>query len=188
MTRWCVPRRQSVPARLAEAADAAERLPKGRAALPRSCQRRPRPRPSACRASPSRRSTSAGRPTRRWPPAAPREFPSDARRDHPDGALDQLHGPPSCATRSWPPPRRCPTRSTASGGWPTAGVGAVVLFSLFEEQLREQAGADARTGRRRHRELCRIAGLLPGGRRGGLRPTPLSEPARARRRQRSTCR
>ena len=62
------------------------RMPLGRLPQAASCAsaRWPtptRPRPSACSASPSRRPTSAGRPTRRWPPAAPRDFPADARRD-----------------------------------------------------------------------------------------------------------
>ena len=50
-----------------------------------------------------------------------------------------------------------------------AGVGAVVLFSLFEEQLRAGGGAERAAGRRRDRQLRRVAVLLPG--RGG-RPTP----------------
>ena len=44
-----------------------------------------------------------------------------------------------------------------------AGVGAVVLHSLFEEQLREEAELRRPDcGRRRHRELRRVALLLPG--------------------------
>ena len=62
-----------------------------------------------------------------------------------------------------------------------AGVGAVVLYSLFEEQLRSEAALNARAGRRRHRELRRVAVVLPGRGRGGARPAPLPEPARARR-------
>ena len=45
------------------------------------------------------------------------------------------------------------------------GVGAVVLPSLFEEQLRQQAARDARGGRRGGRQLRGVAVLLPGGRR-----------------------
>ena len=65
-----------------------------------------------------------------------------------------------------------------------AGVGAVVLYSLFEEQLRREAAENARLRRRRHRELRRVALLLPGRRRRRGRPAPLPEPARARRRRR----
>ena len=43
-----------------------------------------------------------------------------------------------------------------------AGVGAVVLFSLLEEQLRREAGAGRAAGRRRHRELRGVAVLLSG--------------------------
>ena len=42
-----------------------------------------------------------------------------------------------------------------------AGVGAVVLYSLFEEQLRREAEQNARLCRRRHGQLRRIAVLLP---------------------------
>ena len=43
-----------------------------------------------------------------------------------------------------------------------AGVGAVVLHSLFEEQLREEAELNARLADAGTRELRRIAVLLPG--------------------------
>ena len=74
-------RRQPVPARLAPAADAAGRLPKAESCASGRSPTPTPPRPSACSASPSRRPTCAGRPTRRWPPAAPRDFPADARKD-----------------------------------------------------------------------------------------------------------
>ena len=45
-----------------------------------------------------------------------------------------------------------------------AGVGAVVLYSLFEEQLRREAARERAARRRRHRELRRVAVLLPGRR------------------------
>ena len=61
-----------------------------------------------------------------------------------------------------------------------AGVGAVVLYSLFEEQLRREAEQNARLAERRHRELRRVAVLLPARRRRGPRPAPLPEPARTR--------
>ena len=54
-----------------------------------------------------------------------------------------------------------------------AGVGAVVLYSLFEEQLRREAALDARAGRGRRRELRRGAVVLPGRGRGGARPARL---------------
>ena len=38
-----------------------------------------------------------------------------------------------------------------------AGVGAIVLHSLFEEQLREEAELQRPARRRRHRELRRVA-------------------------------
>ena len=53
-----------------------------------------------------------------------------------------------------------------------AGVGAVVLFSLFEEQLREEAELDARLVDGRRRELRR-------GARTTSRPSPRRTPARA---------
>ena len=46
-----------------------------------------------------------------------------------------------------------------------AGVGAVVLYSLFEEQLRQEAARERGAGRRRDRELRRVAVLLPRRRR-----------------------
>ena len=63
-----------------------------RAALPRARQHRSRPRPSACWTSPSRPPSCAGKPTRRWRPAAPassRPTPAGAT----DGSRDDLHGP-----------------------------------------------------------------------------------------------
>ena len=46
-----------------------------------------------------------------------------------------------------------------------AGVGAVVLYSLFEEQLRREAALDARAGRGRRREhsprRCRTSRTRP---------------------------
>ena len=62
-----------------------------------------------------------------------------------------------------------------------AGVGAVVLYSLFEEQLRRAGGAGRGAGRGRLRELRRGAVVLPGRGRGGARAARLREPARARR-------
>ena len=42
-----------------------------------------------------------------------------------------------------------------------AGVGAVVLYSLFEEQLRREAARERAPRRRRHRELRRVAVYFP---------------------------
>ena len=46
-----------------------------------------------------------------------------------------------------------------------AGIAAVVLYSLFEEQLRRESGAERTARRRRRRELRGVALLLPGRRR-----------------------
>ena len=47
--------------------------------------------------------------------------------------------------------------STASGGWPTPASARSCCYSLFEEQLREEAARERAAGRRRHRELRRVA-------------------------------
>ena len=62
-----------------------------------------------------------------------------------------------------------------------AGVGAVVLYSLFEEQLRQQAALDAELAEAGAESVRRGALVLPGRGRGGARPARLREPARARR-------
>ena len=50
------------------------------------------------------------------------------------------------------------------------GVGAIVMFSLFEEQLREEAARNIRLVEETGRELSRGAGLLPRCGRRGRRP------------------
>ena len=60
-----------------------------------------------------------------------------------------------------------------------AGVGAVVLYSLFEEQVRREAEEDARLARGRHGDLLRGTVLLPGGkprRRRRRRPSRTNPP------------
>ena len=64
------------------------------------------------------------------------------------------------------------------------GVGAIVLFSLFEEQLREEAARDRPARRGARRELPRGARLLPRRGRGGRGPRSYLRPARARGRDR----
>ena len=60
-----------------------------------------------------------------------------------------------------------------------AGVGAVVLYSLFEEELRREADAFATLGTRRHAELRRGAHLHAGAARRRRLVAPLPEPDRA---------
>ena len=136
-------RRQPVPARLAAAADAARRLPQGRAALPRARQRRPGRGRAPARASRSRRPTSAGRPTRRWPRAARSEFPPTPARTA-DGPLDHLHGPRRCATRSSRRRRRCRTPSTASSGWRTAASARSSCSRCSRSSCASEAARNAR--------------------------------------------
>ena len=45
--------------------------------------------------------------------------------------------------------RLSPGQPTTSGGWPAPGVGAVVMFSLFEELLRREAPWNLRSPARR---------------------------------------
>ena len=163
-------RRQPVPARLATAAD-----PRCATTARASCAsaRSPtatRPRPSGCSASRSRRSQPAlgdlrgdGDP-RRAATSPP------TRAGSADGPRRPTTWASSCATRWSPRRRRC--RDTVEGvrRLADAGVGAVVLHSLFEEQLRRGGRAERPARRRRHRELRRVAVLLPGRRRGGDRP------------------
>ena len=62
-----------------------------------------------------------------------------------------------------------------------AGVGAVVLYSLFEEQLRREAALNARLAEAGTESFPESLSYFPAGGRGGARPAPLPEPARARR-------
>ena len=70
--------------------------------------------------------------------------------------------------------------STACSGSPMLESARWCCYSLFEEQVREEA-AQTPARRRRHRELRRVAVLLPGGAEEDCGPT-VSEPAGARRR------
>ena len=130
-----------VPARLPQAADAAGRLPQGRAALPRAGQCRPR----------------RGRAPARPGPAGGRPALADLRGDghpqrrrlpgrRPEGSLMDL------STRYMGLALRNPLVASASPLSFTvdgvrrladAGVGAIVLYSLFEEQVREEAARNA---------------------------------------------
>ena len=73
-------RPQPVPARLATPAPITRRLRVPRTALQDARKLRSRPRRNDCSRWPRRRSTSAGRCMRRWPPADPERFTADARR------------------------------------------------------------------------------------------------------------
>ena len=78
-----------------------------------------RPRPNACSAWPSRRSTSAGRSTRRWLPAVAERFHRRRPQGTTDGPVHRATWASLCATR-WSRRRpRCRRPSTASGGSPT---------------------------------------------------------------------
>ena len=65
-----------------------------------------------------------------------------------------------------------------------AGVGAVVLYSLFEEQLRREAAEDARLADAGTESFAESLSYFPPARRrrrgGGSCPAPLPEPARTR--------
>ena len=135
-------RREPVPARLAAAADPARGLHVSGAALSHARRTPSRPRPSACTGWPSRRSISAGTCTRRWRPAA-----RAVRRRRAQGR------PMDLATHYMGLTLRNPLVASASPLSQTvdgvrrladAGVGAVVLYSLFEEQLRREAAENAR--------------------------------------------
>ncbi len=99
-------------------------------------------KPSGCWGWPSRRSCGAGTSTRTWRAAPPRTSPRTPGRRR-DGPADDVSRIGHCATRSSRRRRRFRRASKAYGGWRAAGVGAVVLYSLFEEQVRREAERDA---------------------------------------------
>ena len=180
-------RRQPVPARLAQAADVAGRLPQGRAALPRARQRRPgRGR------APARPGPAGGRPaladlrgdghTQRGTSSRP----TPARTA--DGPLHRATWGWRCATRSWR--RRRPLSYTVDGvrRLADAGVGAIVLFSLFEEQLREEAARTARLVDETSESFPEALDYVPAVAMEDAGAAPLPESARARRGRRSTSR
>ena len=68
-----------------------------------------------------------------------------------------------------------------------AGVGAIVLYSLFEEQLREQAARIAELVDGPAESFAEALDYVPAVDQGGRRAAGVPEPARARRRPRSTC-
>ena len=139
-------RRQPVPARLAAAADPALRdYTRPRAALPRARATAIRPRPSGCAASPSRRSHQRWQTYEEMATARRRAIPRRRR----EGTLMDL------ATTYMGLELRNPLVASASPLSDTldgvrrladAGVGAVVLYSLFEEQLRARGGAQRAAG------------------------------------------
>ena len=172
--------REPVPARLAAPAHPAERLRLQRDALSRAGERRPRRGRAAARARRGGRRAALGCATRRWPPAARSSFPADARKDRLMDLDDRLPGPRRCATRWSRRPRRCRRPSTASGGWRTP-ASARSCCTRCSRSSSPRGSARTRARRRRHRELRRGAVLLPRRRRGGARPAPVPEPARARR-------
>ena len=106
-------------------------------------------------ASPSRRSTSAGTSTRRWPAAAgavpgrragrPDRRYRPARRRRRGGLMDLSTSYMGLALRNPLVASASPLSNTVDGvrRLADAGVGAVVLFSLFEEQLRREAARNA---------------------------------------------
>ena len=101
-----------------------------------------RRRPNGCTGSPSRRWISAGTCTRRWRPAA-RSGSPPTRAGSPMNLSTRYMGltlpNPLVASAS-------PLSQTVDGvrRLADAGVGAVVLYSLFEEQLRREAAENAR--------------------------------------------
>ena len=131
-----------------------------------------RPRPNGSTGSPSRRSRNAGKCTRRWRHEVPISS-HPTRAGIADGPLDGLHGPsatnPLVASPS-------PLSRTVDGvrRLAEAGVGAIVLYSLFEEQVRREEAENARWSSR-YRELRGIAFVLSGCRRGGGRPAAVSD-------------
>ena len=64
------------------------------------------------------------------------------------------------------------------------GVGAIVLFSLFEEQLREEAARTIRLVEESAESFPEALGYFPSVVRGGRGPAQLPGPARARGRDR----
>ena len=129
---------------------------------------------------PRRQSTSVGRPTRRWRPAARSRFPADAR----EGALMDLStGYMGLALRNPLVASASPLSYTLDGvrRLADAGVGAVVLYSLFEEQLRQEAERNARLADAGTESFAESLSYFPAGARGeDAGPAPLPELARAR--------
>ena len=76
----------------------------------------------------------------------------------------------SSARRSSPRPRRSTASPTASRGSSDAGAAAIVLPSLFEEEILHEEIELNRVARAGHRALRRGARLLPGGRRRSRTP------------------
>ena len=128
----------------------------------------------------------------------PHAFPADARNDEPrarrsamtrhtKGAMTDL------STRYLGLELRNPLVASASPLSDTAdgvrrladcGVGAIVLHSLFEEQLRRRQRANAALAGAGAESFAESLSYFPGGRGRRARPAPLPEPAEARRRRR----
>ena len=121
------------------------------------CSRSRRPTPTSAgattrssRARAQRRSTRRRCRTRR---------PRTTRRSDDGGSVDAATSDSRCARRWWRRRRRSPARSTALRRLEDAGVAAVVLPSLFEEQLTRRFARGARRARGGHRRLRRGARL-----------------------------
>ncbi len=67
------------------------------------------------------------------PPKPPRQLPQ--REVSNDRSIYTSISDSSCAIRSSSPPRLCARRSRTCARWRTAGASAIVLHSLFEEQI-----------------------------------------------------
>ena len=104
-----------------------------------------------------------------------------------DGAVDPLSGPHAAqpARRVGVPAVAHPRRRRRLAD---AGVGAVVLYSLFEEQLRREAERNARLADAGTESFAESLSYFPAGADERPRPAPIPEPARARGRRRSPSR
>ena len=137
-----------------------------------------RPRPSAWGPAAADGPAIAGRSTRRWRPAAP-AIPG--RRPEESPLMELATNYMGLELRNPLVASASPLSHTVDGvrRLADAGVGAVVLHSLFEEQLREEAELDARLptpAPRASPSRCPISPRRPTR----FRPTPPSEPGGAR--------
>ena len=148
------------------------------AALPRAREAAARPRPNGSWRRPSRPPICAGRPTRRWPPAARGEFPLTLGGTNRDGLDDDLYGPQAAQPAGGLALAALlhARRRAAAGGRRRRRDRAVLAVRGAAARA---GGADRGDRRRSGRELRRGARLRPGDREGGSRPARLSESARA---------
>ena len=150
---------------------AARRLPQARAALPRARERRPGRGRAAARPGPGGGRPALGRLRGDGDPgraALPRRRPQGALMDLSTSYMGLALRNPLVASAS-------PLSQTVDGvrRLADAGVGAIVLFSLFEEQLRARGGA-------RTRGSSTPAPRASPSRSPTSRPPPRRRPARAR--------